>query len=157
MSRGSTVSGWRDGGGVGLFGVCVFIRISNMGLCISVNVSFICRPVFVMSYVWYLSNVLSLGPFLSICDTFMVWSIVVWHVGALLSDSSVNTWTAKQWVGVTWPLRFRKWRYVHPHLAGCYSTLGKHSSTLGCDVTQQWSEVRFPPVRLWVYRRNWNS
>jgi hypothetical protein len=84
-------------------------------------------------------------------------AMILWHVGALLSDSSVDAWIAQQWVGVTWPLHFRRWRHIHPHLVGCYTTLGNHSSTLGCDVTQQWSEVRFPLVRLWVYRRNWNS
>jgi hypothetical protein len=51
----------------------------------------------------------------------------------------------------------RKWRHVHRHRAGCCATHGKHSSTLGCDVTQQRSAVRFPPVRPRVYRRNWNS
>jgi uncharacterized membrane protein len=62
-------------GGRGLF-VCVLIKMSNMGLCISVNVSFICRPLLVMSYIWNLSNVLSLGPFFSICSTFIIWSII---------------------------------------------------------------------------------
>jgi hypothetical protein len=83
--------------------------------------------------------------------------IILWHVGTLLSDSSVNAWIAQQWVGVTWPLRFRKWRHIHPHLVGCHATLGKHSSMLGCYDPQQWSEVHFPLVQLWVYRRNWNS
>jgi hypothetical protein len=32
--------------------MCVLIKISNMGLCMSVNVSFIFRPFFVTSYVW---------------------------------------------------------------------------------------------------------
>jgi hypothetical protein len=29
-----------------------------------------------MSYIWNLSNVLSLGPFFSTCSIFMIWSIV---------------------------------------------------------------------------------
>jgi hypothetical protein len=35
----------------GEFEGCVFIRISNMGLHTSVNVSFNCRPFFVKSYI----------------------------------------------------------------------------------------------------------
>jgi hypothetical protein len=56
--------------------VCVFIKISNMGLYMSVNVSFICRLLFVMPYIWNLSNVLSLGPFFSTCNIFIISSIV---------------------------------------------------------------------------------
>jgi hypothetical protein len=41
----------------------VLIRVSNMGFCVSVNVSFIYRPIFVRSYIWNLSNVYSLGRF----------------------------------------------------------------------------------------------
>jgi hypothetical protein len=41
----------RKRGGGDVF-VCVFlIKVSNMGLCMSVNVSFICKPFLVMSYI----------------------------------------------------------------------------------------------------------
>jgi hypothetical protein len=61
--------------GRGLF-VFVLISVSNMGLCMSVNVSFICRPLFVRSYIWNLSNMLSLGPFFSVYSIFILWSMV---------------------------------------------------------------------------------
>jgi hypothetical protein len=59
------------GEGWGYLRVCVLIRISNMELCISVNVSFICRPFFVMSYIWNLSNVL-------VCVLSFLYAIFPW-------------------------------------------------------------------------------
>jgi hypothetical protein len=65
------VGGWEK-----VIYVRVLIKTSNMGLCMSVNVSFICNPLFVFLYIWNLSNVLSLGPFFSIRSIFIMWSIV---------------------------------------------------------------------------------
>jgi hypothetical protein len=63
---------WYEGGGGSAVGsdesgwvIYVLIKISNMRLYMSVNVSFICRPVLVMSYIWNISIVLGLGPFFS--------------------------------------------------------------------------------------------
>jgi hypothetical protein len=39
------------GDGWGYLHVCVLIRISDMGVYVSVNISFICRPLFVKSYI----------------------------------------------------------------------------------------------------------
>jgi hypothetical protein len=35
----------------GFLYVCVLIKTSNTGLCISVNISFICKPFFVILYI----------------------------------------------------------------------------------------------------------
>jgi hypothetical protein len=45
---GGWCCGWRW---EGVVCVCVLIKISNMGLCMSVNVSFICRPFFITSFI----------------------------------------------------------------------------------------------------------
>jgi hypothetical protein len=47
-----TVSGWTEGERVGWLQECVLTRISNMGLYISVHVSFNCRPFFIKSYIY---------------------------------------------------------------------------------------------------------
>jgi hypothetical protein len=41
----------REAEGMGQFEGCTFTIISNMGLYVSVNVSFSCRPFFVRSYI----------------------------------------------------------------------------------------------------------
>jgi hypothetical protein len=46
-----TVFGLVGGGGGRGFYVCVLITISNMGLCTSVNASFICTSFFVVLYI----------------------------------------------------------------------------------------------------------
>jgi hypothetical protein len=63
--------------GGGYLCVQVLIKISNKGLCMFMNVLFICKPFLVMSYIWNLSNVLSLRPFFSICNILIICSIVL--------------------------------------------------------------------------------
>jgi hypothetical protein len=55
---------------------CYFLSIScsasNMGLCVSMYVSFICRFSLLVLYIWYLSYVLRCLPFLPVVITSIV-------------------------------------------------------------------------------------
>jgi hypothetical protein len=91
---GGWCCGWRW---KGVVCVCVLIKISNMGLCMSVKVSFICRPFFVTSYIWNLSNVLSLGPFFSVLLT--CWSFgPLWSfLPSLLLEDNIKCFWLRAW------------------------------------------------------------
>jgi hypothetical protein len=55
-----------------------FIIMLNMGLFVSVKVSFICNFCLLKLYMWNRSSVLSNWPFFSICNISSVWSIVTY-------------------------------------------------------------------------------
>jgi hypothetical protein len=77
--------GWlyfdRSGGGgcfIYYYNGYVFIIWSNMGLCVSVRVSFICNLCLLKLYMWNHSSVFSNCPFFSMCRISSVWSIVLY-------------------------------------------------------------------------------
>jgi hypothetical protein len=46
-----------------LTGVC-FLQLLNIWLCVSMFVSFMCKPFLLILYIWYFSNVFKCFPFL---------------------------------------------------------------------------------------------
>jgi hypothetical protein len=54
----------------------IFSIRSNMGLCISAKVSFICNLCLLKLYMWNCSSVLSDWPFFSVCSISNAWLIV---------------------------------------------------------------------------------
>jgi hypothetical protein len=61
-----------EGGGVYCYFLSISCSASNIGLCVSICVSFMCRFSLLVLYIWYLSNVLRCVPFLPVVITSIV-------------------------------------------------------------------------------------
>jgi hypothetical protein len=61
-----------EGGGVYFYFLSISYSASNIGLCVSIYVSLICRFSLLVLYIWYLSNVFRCLPFLPVVITSIV-------------------------------------------------------------------------------------